>query len=84
MRWWPPARPRATASSCLHITFASRYNIPAFLVLLSRAADRDTLRTRAAARAALGDAAFGAAYQSAADLTYGESLDLARTALSAG
>jgi hypothetical protein len=41
----------------------------------------DAPHARAAARAALGEAAFDAAYQSAAGLTYEESLDVARAGL---
>jgi hypothetical protein len=41
----------------------------------------DAPQARAAARAALGEAAFDAAYQSAAGLTYEESLELARAGL---
>jgi predicted ATPase/DNA-binding SARP family transcriptional activator len=44
----------------------------------------DAPQARATARAALGEAAFDAAYESAADLTYEDSIDLARAALSAG
>ena len=43
----------------------------------------DAPQARAAARAALGEAAFDAAYQSAVGLTYEASIDLARAALTA-
>ena len=86
----PPQRPHASPAPAPAAITADRAALAARLLGAAHAvrgafdeSSLDAPHARAAARDALGPAAFDAAYQSAADSTYQTALDLARRALSA-